>query len=44
MAAFAVIAGIAQPSDATDWAREHFHHRAVEMPWQRQWVLGLDAA
>ena len=44
MAAFAVIAGIAQPSDATVWAREQYHDRAAEMPWQHQWILGLDAA
>lgn len=26
------------PGEAVAWTREHYHHRAVETPWQRRWV------
>ncbi|MEW9527578.1 protein-tyrosine phosphatase family protein [Microbispora sp. NPDC049125] len=26
------------PREAVAWTREHYHHRAVETPWQRRWV------
>ncbi|GAA4205555.1 protein-tyrosine phosphatase family protein [Streptosporangium oxazolinicum] len=38
VACLAVLAGLA-PADAVAWTREHHHHRAVETPWQRRWVL-----
>ncbi|MGN9785977.1 phosphatase domain-containing protein [Nonomuraea sp. ZG12] len=38
VACLAVLAGL-DPSDAVAWTREHHHHRAVETPWQRRWVL-----
>jgi len=37
VACLAVRAGLA-PDDAVGWARAHYHHRAVETPWQRGWV------
>jgi Protein-tyrosine phosphatase len=27
-----------QPDAAVDWVREHFHPRAVEVPWQRRYL------
>jgi hypothetical protein len=33
----AILAGV-PAEDAVDWARAHYHHRAVETPWQRSWV------
>jgi protein-tyrosine phosphatase len=42
LAAMAVFAGI--PShDAVAWVRRHYNRRAVETPWQRRWVLRIDA-
>ncbi|GAA3140118.1 protein-tyrosine phosphatase family protein [Planomonospora alba] len=38
IACLAILAGL-DPADAVAWAREHHHHRAVETPWQRRWVL-----
>jgi hypothetical protein len=38
VACLAVLAGV-DPAGAVAWAREHHHHRAVETPWQRRWVL-----
>ncbi|MFF0309345.1 protein-tyrosine phosphatase family protein [Streptosporangium sp. NPDC004379] len=38
VACLAVLAGL-DPADAVAWTREHHHHRAVETPWQRRWVL-----
>lgn len=26
---------------AVSWTRQHFHHRAVQTPWQRWWVRGF---
>jgi protein-tyrosine phosphatase len=26
------------PKEAVRWTRAHYHHRAVETPWQRRWV------
>lgn len=40
MAAMAVLAGIPR-TDAVAWVRDHYHHRAVETPWQRRWVRKL---
>jgi protein-tyrosine phosphatase len=37
MACLAVLAGV-PPQEAVDWTRQHYHHRAVETPWQRRWV------
>jgi hypothetical protein len=37
IACLAVVAGVAV-GDAVGWAREHYHPRAVETPWQRRWV------
>ncbi|MFI7049849.1 phosphatase domain-containing protein [Streptosporangium sandarakinum] len=38
VACLAILAGL-DPADAITWTREHHHHRAVETPWQRRWVL-----
>lgn len=38
IACLAVLSGV-DPSEAVAWAREHYHRRAVETPWQRRWVL-----
>jgi protein-tyrosine phosphatase len=38
LAAIAVMAGIPS-TEAVAWARERYHPRAVETPWQRRWVL-----
>ncbi|WP_260478012.1 protein-tyrosine phosphatase family protein [Nonomuraea sp. WAC 01424] len=38
VACLAVLAGVVA-GDAVAWTREHHHHRAVETPWQRRWVL-----
>jgi protein-tyrosine phosphatase len=37
MACLATLTGLS-PHEAIKWAREHYHHRAVETPWQRRWV------
>ncbi|MEV0345237.1 protein-tyrosine phosphatase family protein [Nonomuraea sp. NPDC050680] len=38
VACLAVLAGL-DPAEAVAWTREHHHHRAIETPWQRRWVL-----
>ncbi len=38
VACLAILAGL-DPAGAVGWTREHHHHRAVETPWQRRWVL-----
>jgi protein-tyrosine phosphatase len=37
LAALAVLDGLS-PSEALHWVRRGYHHRAVEMPWQRWWL------
>lgn len=37
IACVAVLDGV-PAADAVAWAREHYHPRAVETPWQRRWV------
>lgn len=37
IACLAILDGV-PPSEAVAWARAHYHHRAVETPWQRRWV------
>jgi protein-tyrosine phosphatase len=38
MACLAVLAGVS-PGEAVAWTRANYHHRAVETPWQRKWIL-----
>lgn len=38
VSALAVLAGV-PAAGAVDWARAHYHRRAVETPWQRRWVM-----
>ena len=37
IAALAILAGM-EPGSAVDWTRCHYSPRAVETPWQRDWV------
>ncbi|MGH3755124.1 MAG: protein-tyrosine phosphatase family protein [Pseudonocardiaceae bacterium] len=37
IACLAVLTGIT-PREAVSWTRTHYHHHAVETPWQRSWV------
>lgn len=37
MACLATLTGL-PPHEAIIWARDHYHHHAVETPWQRRWV------
>ena len=37
LAALAVLDGLS-PEDALSWVRREYHPRAVETPWQRQWL------
>ena len=41
LAVLAVLGGV-EPRDAVAWVRRAYHPRAVETPWQRRWVRGLD--
>ncbi|MFI7214052.1 protein-tyrosine phosphatase family protein [Micromonospora maritima] len=41
LAALAVLDGLA-PGPAVAWVRAHYHPRAVETPWQRWWLRGVD--
>jgi protein-tyrosine phosphatase len=41
LAAMAVVCGV-PPGEAVRWVRARYHPRAVETPWQRRWVAGLD--
>jgi protein-tyrosine phosphatase len=43
LAAIAVLAGV-PGADAVAWVRRRYNRRAVETPWQRRWVLGIDGA
>jgi protein-tyrosine phosphatase len=43
LAALAVLDGLA-PDQAVGWVRGRYHRRAVETPWQRRWLLTVDAA
>jgi hypothetical protein len=38
IACLAVLDGL-PPTHAVTWTRDHYHHRAVQTPWQRRWVL-----
>ncbi len=38
IASLAVLAGI-PGGEAVAWARANYHHRAVETPWQRRWII-----
>ncbi|HEY6795411.1 MAG TPA: protein-tyrosine phosphatase family protein [Kineosporiaceae bacterium] len=40
LACLAVIEGL-DAGDAVEFVREHYHHRAVETPWQRRFVRQL---
>lgn len=37
VACLAILDGI-RPTHAVSWTRGHYHHRAVQTPWQRRWV------
>lgn len=41
LAAIAVLAGVPS-TEAVAWVRRRYNKRAVETPWQRRWVLGID--
>ena len=43
LAAIAVLAGVPS-TEAAAWVRRRYNKRAVETPWQRRWVLGIDGA
>ncbi len=42
IACLAVLDGL-RPEHAVGWTRQHFHHRAVQTPWQRRWVRRFPA-
>jgi len=42
LAAVAVLGGV-PPAEAITWVRRRYHRRAAETPWQRRWVLEVDA-
>jgi hypothetical protein len=37
IACLAILDGL-PPDHAVSWTRHHFHHGAVQTPWQRRWV------
>ena len=37
IACLAILDGL-RTEHAVSWTRQHFHHRAVQTPWQRRWV------
>lgn len=41
LAAIAVLAGVPS-TEAVAWVRRRYNKRAVETPWQRRWVLGVN--
>ena len=41
LAVLAVLGGV-RPGDAVAWVRAAYDPRAVETPWQRRWIRGLD--
>ncbi|KAF4406758.1 MULTISPECIES: phosphatase domain-containing protein [Streptomyces] len=43
VACLAILAGL-PAGQAVDWARENYHRRAVETPWQRAWVARFPPA
>jgi hypothetical protein len=43
LAAMCVFEGM-EPDEAIDWVREHYHPRAVEVPWQRRYLTRVRAA
>lgn len=43
LAVLAVLGGI-EPRQAVAWVRSTYDRRAVETPWQRRWVNGLEVA
>lgn len=43
IAVLGVLGGI-QPEVAVTWVRAVYNQRAVETPWQRRWIRGLDAS
>lgn len=40
LAALAILDGLPS-AQAVSWVRAHYHHRAVETPWQRRWLRRL---
>ena len=40
LAALAVLDGL-DPDAAVNWVRQHYHRRAVEVPWQRRFLRTL---
>jgi hypothetical protein len=40
LAALAIFDGLPS-AQAVSWVRSHYHHRAVETPWQRRWLRKL---
>lgn len=42
IACLAILDGL-RPDHAVNWTRQHHHHRAVQTPWQRRWVLRFPA-
>ncbi|MFJ5264862.1 protein-tyrosine phosphatase family protein [Streptomyces sp. NPDC088387] len=43
LACMAVLDGL-PPDQAVEFVRRHYHHRAVETPWQRRFVLNFGDA
>ncbi|HKT01630.1 MAG TPA: protein-tyrosine phosphatase family protein, partial [Rugosimonospora sp.] len=43
LAALTVLDGLG-PDEAVAWVRRHYHHRAVETPWQRRWLRRLQTS
>lgn len=41
IAVLAILGGI-EPQGAVEWTRRVYDRRAVETPWQRRWIEGLD--
>ena len=41
LAMIAVLSGVPR-SEAVAWVRSRYHHRAVETPCQRRWILNAD--
>jgi hypothetical protein len=40
LAALAILDGL-PAEQAVSWIRANYHHRAVETPWQRRWLRGV---
>ena len=43
IAVLAVLGGI-EPQQAVGWVRANYDRRAIETPWQRRWIEGLEVA